>query len=67
MNSMWNYLSDGSPLPPSQVVRTTARGPSADPLICAPPLMATNIPPISVNPVAADRITFDGNTLVIPD
>jgi hydroxybutyrate-dimer hydrolase len=67
MNSMWNHLADGSPLPPSQVVRTTSRGPSADPLICAPPLMATNIPPISASPVAADRITFDGNTLVIPD
>ena len=61
MNAMWNHLLSATTLPPSQVVRTTTR-PTA-----ATPLAAENIPPISANPVAADRITFDGNTLVIPD
>jgi hydroxybutyrate-dimer hydrolase len=61
MNAMWDHLTSGAALPPSQVVRTTTR-PTA-----ATALAAENIPPISANPVAADRITFDGNTLVIPD
>jgi hydroxybutyrate-dimer hydrolase len=61
MNAMWDHLLSGAALPPSQVVRTTTR-PTA-----ATALAAENIPPISANPAAGDRITFDGNTLVIPD
>lgn len=57
-------LRDGTPLPPSQVVRTTPRGglPGA-----APPITAANVPPISAAPAAGDVITFDNNTLTIPD
>ncbi len=61
MNAMWNHLNSNAPLPPSQVVRTSTR-PTA-----ATQLEAANIPPISANPAVSDRITFDGNTLVIPD
>jgi len=61
MNAMWDHLNSGAALPPSQVVRTTTR------LTAATPLAATDVPPISAAPAAADRITFDGNTLVIPD
>ena len=61
MNAMWEHLNSGAALPPSQVVRTTTRATAAT------PLAATDVPPISATPAAADRITFDGNTLVIPD
>ena len=61
MNLMWNHLTTGAALPASQVVRTTPR-PTA-----ATPLSAAMIPPISASPAAADAITFDGNTLVVPD
>jgi hydroxybutyrate-dimer hydrolase len=61
MNLMWDHLNAGGALPPSQVVRTTTRGAAANPLTSA------MIPPILANPPATDRITFDGNTLVVPD
>jgi hydroxybutyrate-dimer hydrolase len=60
MNAMWDHLNSGAALPPSQVVRTTTRPTPAT------PLAASNVPPISASP-GADSITFDGNTLVIPD
>ena len=61
MNAMWDHLLSGAALPPSQLVRTTTR-PTA-----LTALAAENIPPISASLAAGDRITFDGNTLVIPD
>lgn len=61
LDAMWAHLTQGTPLPPSQLVRTTPRGAGA------PPITAANVPPISANPAASDRITFDGDTLVIPD
>jgi len=60
MNAMWDHLNSGAALPPSQVVRTTTRATAAT------PLEASNVPAISASP-GADSITFDGNTLVIPD
>ena len=61
MNLMWNRLATGAALPASQVVRTTPR-PTA-----ATSLSAAMIPPMSASPAAGDAITFDGNTLVVPD
>jgi hydroxybutyrate-dimer hydrolase len=61
MNSMWNHLTAGAALPASQVVRTTPRG------VGAPPLASSNIPPVPTVPAAGDAITFDGDTLLIPD
>jgi hydroxybutyrate-dimer hydrolase len=54
----------GTPLPPSQVVRTTPRGgrPGA-----APQITTANVPPISATPPVADQITFIGNTVTVPD
>jgi hydroxybutyrate-dimer hydrolase len=60
MDAMYSHLKSGAPLPPSQVVRTTPRGSLATPITPA------NVPPISANPPAADRITYGNNTLTIP-
>ena len=64
LNLMWNHLRSGTPLPPSQVIRTTPRGgvPGA-----APPITAANLPPISLTPAAGDQIGFTGNTVQIPN
>jgi hydroxybutyrate-dimer hydrolase len=61
LNSMYAHLTTGAPLPPSQVVRGKPRGPGA------PPITAENVPDISANPEASDRIRFDRDTLHIPD
>jgi len=61
MDLMYAHLRSGRPLPPSQVVRTTARGPGA------PPITATNVPPISDTPAATNLITFTGGQVRIPD
>jgi hydroxybutyrate-dimer hydrolase len=63
LDAMWAHLTEGTPLPPSQLVRTTPRGAGAPP----PPLQAGHVPPILAVPAAADRIVFDGDTMVIPD
>ncbi len=64
LDLMWAHLTERQPLPPSQLVRTTPRGGTAG---AAPALTAANVPPIQLAPAAADRITFSGNTLTIPD
>ncbi len=61
LDAMWAHLTEGTPLPPSQVVRTTPRGPGA------PALQPANLPPIAATPADADRIGFDGSTMVIPN
>jgi hydroxybutyrate-dimer hydrolase len=61
LDALWAHLTERRPLPPSQVVRTTPRGAGA------PPLTAAHVPPIELSPPAADRISFDGTTLRIPD
>jgi NAD(P)-dependent dehydrogenase (short-subunit alcohol dehydrogenase family) len=59
-----DHLKNGTPLPPSQVVRTLPRGglPGA-----APPISSANVPAISAAPPAADQISFSGNTVIVPD
>jgi hydroxybutyrate-dimer hydrolase len=64
MDAMWAHLKNGTPLPPSQVVRTTPRGAAA---VGANPIAAANVPPIAANPPAGDRITLSGATMTIPD
>jgi hydroxybutyrate-dimer hydrolase len=61
---MYDHLSHGRPLPPSQVVRTTPRGgePGA-----APALTSANVPPIAAQPALSDRISFSNGTLYVPD
>ena len=62
LNLMFAHLKDGDPLPPSQVIRPTPRGPGA-PAIDE----ATNLPAIAASPAADALITFDGATLFIPE
>ena len=64
LDLVYDNLRNGTPLPPSQVVRTTPRGGTPG---AAPALTATNVPPILPNPPAANLITFSGNVLTIPD
>ncbi|MCU0929959.1 MAG: D-(-)-3-hydroxybutyrate oligomer hydrolase [Burkholderiaceae bacterium] len=61
LDAMWAHLTEGAPLPPSQLVRTTPRG---SPSTAITP---DNVPPWAAVPPAGDRITFDGRTLRVPD
>ena len=61
MTLMYDHLKNGAPLPPSQVVRTIPRGAGA------PPITASNVPPILQAPAAGDLIVMDKKTLLIPD
>ncbi|MGE5162379.1 MAG: 3-hydroxybutyrate oligomer hydrolase family protein, partial [Betaproteobacteria bacterium] len=60
LDAMYDHLTTGAALPPSQVVRTTPRGPGA------PAITPANVPPIKAAP-GSDAILFDGTTLTIPD
>ena len=62
LDIMLDHLRNGTPLPPSQVVRTTPRG------LGAPPIEeAVNLPEIDPTPPAGDRITFEEGQVRIPD
>lgn len=64
MDAMYARMTAGTALPPSQVVRATARGgvPGA-----APAVAAGNLPAIAATPAAADQISFSGSTLAVPN
>jgi hydroxybutyrate-dimer hydrolase len=61
---MYDHLTKGVALPPSQVVRTVPRGGTPG---AAPPITAANVPPIQAAPAAGDLITFSHGTLHVPD
>jgi hydroxybutyrate-dimer hydrolase len=63
MDSMYAHLTNGAPLPPSQVVRPTPRGMAAYTAANVPMLL----PAPSLAPDLADRITFDNGVLFIPE
>ena len=69
LNAMYDHLKNGTPLPPSQVVRTTPRGPPTPPVatLVAAPITAANVPPISATPPVSDLIRMENTTLLIPD
>ena len=64
LDMVWAHLTQGDPLPASQVVRTTPRGglPGA-----VPAITLDNLPPIVIEPDAADAITATRGTVVVPD
>jgi len=73
LDLMFDHLKNGTPLPPSQVVRAVPRGidPGATPpftLADVPPLdEAANLPAIAQAPPAGDLIRFENRVLEIPD
>ena len=64
LDAMAAHLQDREPLPPSQVVRTIARGGTPG---AAPPLGAANLPEIAAEPADGDRITVGMRTITVPD
>jgi hydroxybutyrate-dimer hydrolase len=65
MDLMLDHLKRGTPLPPSQVVRTKARGTASDGTV--PPLDAASVPPILSAPPADALITFTSGEVRIPN
>jgi hydroxybutyrate-dimer hydrolase len=61
LDFMFEHLRSGTPIPPSQVVRTTPRT-SSNSLVTK-----QNVPDIPAAPAAADQITFSNGTLNVPD
>lgn len=61
LDAVWATLKDGTPLPPSQVVRTTPRATGTT------QITAANVPPFVAAPAAGDRISLSDRTLVVPD
>lgn len=64
LSFMWDHLKNGAALPPSQVVRTTARGGERGK---APPMRPEFLPPIAVRPATADLIAVHDGSVRIPD
>jgi hydroxybutyrate-dimer hydrolase len=64
LDIMYANLKNGTAIPPSQVVRTTARGGAPG---AAPAITLANVPAIPATPSAANAITFSGSTLTIPE
>ncbi|WP_290649623.1 3-hydroxybutyrate oligomer hydrolase family protein [Aquisalimonas sp.] len=64
LDLMYDHLRNGASLPPSQVVRTQPRGTEDGE---APPLSEENLPSISAEPDAGNRILFEDEVLRIPD
>ena len=64
MDAMYANLKNGTPLPPSQVVRTTPRGglPGA-----APAITPANVPAISASPAAGNQIGFVSTSVNVPN
>jgi len=61
LDLVWERLTNGTELPPSQVVRTTPRG------NIATPLAESNLPAIAVTPAEDDLIQLVGTELRIPE
>jgi hydroxybutyrate-dimer hydrolase len=61
LNAMHAHLTQGTALPPSQVVRTVPRG------VGAPAITAANVPEWALVPAEGNRIGFDHRTLYVPD
>ena len=64
LDAMYEHLRTGKALPPSQVVRTVARGGTAG---AAPALSAAHVPALALAPVAADAIAVTPGAIAIPD
>jgi hydroxybutyrate-dimer hydrolase len=61
LNAMHAHLTQGTALPPSQVVRTVPRGTGA------PAITTANVPEWALVPAEGNRIGFEHGTLSVPD
>uniref|UniRef100_UPI0010F7C53D 3-hydroxybutyrate oligomer hydrolase family protein n=1 Tax=Chitinivorax sp. B TaxID=2502235 RepID=UPI0010F7C53D len=64
LNLVYQHLTSGTPLPDSQLIRTTPRGGSPG---TAPAITSSHAPVITPSPAAGDRITLNGKTLHVPE
>ena len=64
LDALYAHLRNGTPLPPSQVVRTVPRGGTPG---SAPAITVANVPAIALAPTAGNTISFGTATVVIPD
>lgn len=64
LDAMFDHLTNGVALPPSQVVRTVPRGGTPG---AAPALTTANLPSIQALPAEPDRIAVGSGTVVVPD
>jgi hydroxybutyrate-dimer hydrolase len=64
LDLMYGHLKNKSPLPPSQIVRTTPRGTAGG---IANPITLANVPPISPSPAGGDVIQFTPGKVFIPN
>ncbi len=64
MDLMWDRLTNGTALPPSQVVRTIPRGGTAG---AAPAITTANVPKIKAAPAGADKISAGGGLINVPN
>ncbi len=65
LDQMYAHLTEGGALPGSQVVRTAPRAVDGSGVL--QPIGVANLPPMLASPASADRITFDGRTVRIPE
>ncbi|MGA2128365.1 MAG: 3-hydroxybutyrate oligomer hydrolase family protein, partial [Xanthobacteraceae bacterium] len=64
LDLMYAALTEGTPLPPSQVVHPVPRGGEPG---HAPPLSVRNLPPISMDPAPEARISVAAGAIEIPE
>ncbi|WP_119153866.1 3-hydroxybutyrate oligomer hydrolase family protein [Caldimonas tepidiphila] len=64
LDAMYAHLSEGRPLPPSQVLRTLPRSGTPG---AALPLTSANLPPFAAQPTAADRIRIEPGRIDVPN
>jgi hydroxybutyrate-dimer hydrolase len=65
LDAVYDNLTAGKALPPSQVLRTTPRGGTLN--TPAPTLLPSNVPPFAASPAAGNAITVNANTVQVPD
>ena len=66
LNLMWNHLTEGARLPPSQVVRPEPRGRAGEDG-AVPPFTLENLPPIEQAPAPGERLTFEDGEVFVPE
>ncbi len=64
LDAMYDHLTQGRPLPASQVVRTVPRGGAPG---SAPAITAANLPALATTPAAGDAIAVTAGAIAIPD